>query len=84
MQYTKILPNSSTYMYVTITTVPGDPENAVKGGTTVSGASTVLSSTLQQSFSIQERDCDKTKVNAATPTYTWVWLTMMQFLPMCT
>ena len=28
----------------------------VKGGTTVSGASTVLSSILQQSFSTHERD----------------------------
>ena len=31
----------------------------VKGGTTVSGAKTVLSSTLQQSFNTQERDWNK-------------------------
>ena len=36
--------------------LPGDPANTEKGGTTVSGGSTVLSSTLLQSFSIQERD----------------------------
>ena len=36
----------------------------VKGGTTVSGASTVLSSTLQQSFSTQERDCSKANLIA--------------------
>ena len=34
--------------------VPGELENMVNGRTTVSGASTILSSTLQQSFSTQE------------------------------
>ena len=36
--------------------LPGDPANTENGGTTVSGGSTVLSSTLLQSFRIQERD----------------------------
>lgn len=30
--------------------IPGQPEKTVKGGTTVSGGSTVLSKILQQSF----------------------------------
>ena len=29
---------------------PGDPENIVNGGTTLSGGTTVLSAILQQSF----------------------------------
>lgn len=36
---------------------PGHPEKTVKGGTTVSGGSTVLSRILQQSFSTQRRPC---------------------------
>lgn len=35
--------------------IPGQPENTVKGGTTVSGGSTVLSRILQQSFSTHRR-----------------------------
>ena len=34
---------------------PGDPENMVKGGTTVSGGSTVLSAIAQQSFRTHRR-----------------------------
>lgn len=30
--------------------IPGEPENTVKGGTTVSGGRTVLSAMAQQSF----------------------------------
>ena len=35
--------------------IPGDPENNVNGGTTVSGGSTVLSAIAQQSFKIHLR-----------------------------
>ena len=35
-------------MYLSL---PGDPENTVNGGTTVSGGRTVLSAIAQQSFS---------------------------------
>lgn len=42
----------------------------VNGGMTVSGARTVLSSTLQQSFSTQERDYSKNKqINSPTHFY---------------
>ena len=41
--------------------IPGDPLNTVKGGTTVSGGNTVLSSIRQQSFKIQERDYNYTE-----------------------
>lgn len=34
---------------------PGQPENTVNGGTTVSGGRTVLSNILQQSFKTQRR-----------------------------
>lgn len=40
---------------------PGHPEKTVKGGTTVSGGSTVLSRILQQSFNTQRRPCAQKK-----------------------
>ena len=46
--------------------LPGDPENSVKGDTTVSGGNTVLSAIAQQSFNTHRRPCKRNKTFGAT------------------
>lgn len=41
--------------------IPGEPENSVKGGTTVSGGRTVLSAIAQQSFNTLRRPLNKSQ-----------------------